>query len=152
MGASDRGFPMSRLREFLARYGTEEQCIEALARWRWPKGFSCPKCHHDRYYRVTSRLVRQCTRCRCQHSATAGTILDSTRLPISTWFRGLYLVEYGERERTPVRTLQRKLGISYNAASRMKRKLLTLINDEVHPLRLALPEHDVHPSRVETGD
>ena len=29
------------LNEFLSLYGTEEQCFDALYRWRWP-GFVCP--------------------------------------------------------------------------------------------------------------
>ena len=32
------------LSEFLALYGTEDQCFDALYRWRWPKGFQCPHC------------------------------------------------------------------------------------------------------------
>lgn len=27
------------LREFMARYGTREQCEQALFVWRWPRGF-----------------------------------------------------------------------------------------------------------------
>jgi hypothetical protein len=27
---------------FLKRYGSEEQCVEALEQWRWPQGFVCP--------------------------------------------------------------------------------------------------------------
>ncbi len=30
------------LAEFLAQYGTEEQCEEALEHRRWPAGFVCP--------------------------------------------------------------------------------------------------------------
>ena len=32
------------LSEFQERYGTEEQCREAIVAWRWPKGFVCPAC------------------------------------------------------------------------------------------------------------
>ncbi|MBU2789395.1 transposase, partial [Acidithiobacillus caldus] len=30
------------------RGGTEEACLEALKQKRWPEGFRCPKCGHDR--------------------------------------------------------------------------------------------------------
>ncbi|MBP6734820.1 MAG: transposase, partial [Chromatiaceae bacterium] len=33
-----------RLPDFLKEYGTEEQCAQALERWRWPQGFICPRC------------------------------------------------------------------------------------------------------------
>ena len=32
------------LAAFLASYGTEEQCHEALVGFRWPDGFVCPAC------------------------------------------------------------------------------------------------------------
>ena len=32
------------LSEFLAQYGTEAQCEQALFAWRWPQGFVCPEC------------------------------------------------------------------------------------------------------------
>jgi hypothetical protein len=32
------------LAEFFSRYGSEEQCEQALERMRWPKGFVCPRC------------------------------------------------------------------------------------------------------------
>ena len=33
---------------FEQRYGTEEQCVEALRTLRWPKGFVCPACGHEK--------------------------------------------------------------------------------------------------------
>ena len=32
------------LREFMDKYGTAEQCEQALFAWRWPRGFVCPEC------------------------------------------------------------------------------------------------------------
>ena len=34
------------LREFMDKYGTVEQCEQALFAWRWPQGFVCPECGH----------------------------------------------------------------------------------------------------------
>ena len=30
--------------QFASLYGTEDQCREAVMRWRWPSGFICPVC------------------------------------------------------------------------------------------------------------
>lgn len=129
--------------EFMERYGTEEQCFDALFRWRWPDGFRCPHCGHDRHCRLTHRSLLQCNRCRRQTSVTAGSPLDSTKLPLTTWFQGLHLLTRGEKPVSAM-ALHRRLGISYNAAWRMKRKLMKAITDRARPLRL-------HP-REEPGD
>ena len=79
------------LNEFLSFYGTEEQCFEALYRWRWPNGFVCPNCGHDRGCQLTTHKLQQCYRCHRQTSITAGTIFEATKLPLTVWFQGLYL-------------------------------------------------------------
>ena len=130
------------IREFKARFPTEAQCHAAFHRWRWPDGFHCPGCGHDRSYRLTHRALDQCTRCRRQTSVTAGTALESTKMPLRLWLLGLCLVESDPRGVT-ARALHRHLRISYNAAWRMRRKLLALVTDPNKPLRLAREEDQV---------
>ncbi len=71
--------------QFLKDYGTEEQCFNALAEWRWPDGFHCPLCNHDKYGQLTIRKLYPCNACHHQTSVTAGTILQSTKLPLTFW-------------------------------------------------------------------
>ena len=42
------------LNAFLSLYGTEDQCFDALYQWRWPNGFLCPHCGHDRCCQLNS--------------------------------------------------------------------------------------------------
>ena len=35
---------------FLSRFGTEEQCRDAVMQWRWPSGFRCPGCGLDEVF------------------------------------------------------------------------------------------------------
>jgi hypothetical protein len=45
------------LREFLAAYGTEERCVEAVCKARWPQGFVCSECgsaHHRQHHSTGS--------------------------------------------------------------------------------------------------
>ena len=44
-----KGLSEPRFREL---YGTEEQCREALFRWRWPEGFACPRCGATRHCEI----------------------------------------------------------------------------------------------------
>ena len=121
--------------EFLEHYGTEEQCFDALFRWRWPNGFRCPHCGHDRHCQLTHRKLLQCNRCRRQTSVTAGSDFDSTKLPLTQWFLGLYLLTRDVRPASAM-SLHRTLGISYNAAWRMKRKLMRAATASARPLRI----------------
>lgn len=118
-----KGYSLS---EFIQAYGTEEQCFEALFQWRWPKGFRCPFCAHDKYCKLTQRKLLQCSQCRRQTSITAGTIMQSTKLPLTLWFQAMYLVTQDKKGISAMK-LHRHLGISYNAAWRMKHKLMQVM-------------------------
>src|SRR5215472_13922441 len=76
--------------QFASLYGTEDQCREAVMRWRWPSGFVCPVCDGKHHSLVKTRALYQCTACRRQTSLIAGTIFASTKVPLGTWFRALY--------------------------------------------------------------
>ena len=54
--------------QFASLYGTEDQCREAVMRWRWPSGFVCPVCGGKHYSLVKTRALYQCTACRRQTS------------------------------------------------------------------------------------
>lgn len=78
-----RGMPLS---EFMERYGSEESCVAALVRSRWPDGFRCPRCQAAQHYLIGhgARKLYQCRSCRHQASLTAGTVMDSTKLSLCT--------------------------------------------------------------------
>ena len=114
------------LNEFIKQYGTEEQCFDALYKWRWPDGFRCPNCGHDKHCQLTVRKLQQCHRCHRQTSLTAGSMFESTRLPLATWFQGIYLMTQDKKGVSAMK-LHRHLGISYNAAWRMKHKLMQVM-------------------------
>lgn len=114
------------LTEFLKNFGTEEQCFESLYRLRWPNGFVCPNCAHQKSCQLTVRKLTQCNRCRHQTSITAGTIFEATKLPLTTWFLGIYFITQDKKGVSAMK-LHRQLGISYNAAWRMKQKLMQVM-------------------------
>lgn len=123
------------LPNFLALYGNEDQCFDALFAWRWPEGFQCPECGCTESCRLTVRKLQQCNRCHHQTSITAGTIFQSTKLPLATWFLGLYFITQDKKGISALE-LMRRLGISYKAAWRMKQKLMQVMleRDQSKPL------------------
>ena len=116
------------LREFLALYGTETQCQKALIAWRWPRGFVCPECGETAYC-VLGRGLYQCNHCRRQTSVTAGTLFESSKLALTTWFLAIYLLTQSKNG-ISVMDLMRQLGISYNSAWLLKHKLMQAMLEE----------------------
>jgi len=123
------------LPKFLQKYGTEEQCHEQLFQLRWPKGYLCPRCHHPHYTKLSTRPLYQCKKCKYQSSLISNTIFASTKLPLSLWFLGIYHLTQSKKGISSL-NLARSLGISANAALRLKHKLQQVMKDEdeAHPL------------------
>jgi ribosomal protein L37AE/L43A len=121
--------PGLSLPDFFAQFGTEAENEAALEKARWPDGFMCPQCgesKHSLVHRNGERLW-QCSACRKQTSLTAGTIFESTRLPLRLWFLGIYHVTQPKNNVSALE-LKRLVGIGYMAAWRMKHKLMQVMD------------------------
>jgi transposase-like protein len=77
---------------FLKRFGTDARCRAYLVRARWPAGFCCTGCGHDRAWSHKKRLIEECVACGKQHSILAGTIFEQTKTGLARWFLAIYLV------------------------------------------------------------
>jgi len=110
--------------EFNKAYGSEEQCHAALVNWRWPNGFECPDCGGKAHCVVTRgmRKLFQCGACRKQTSVRAGTIFAASKLPLRLWFSAMYHLTQTKQGISSLE-LARRLGITQNAAWKMKHKL-----------------------------
>ena len=120
-----RGFPTS-LPEFQRIFPNDEACARYLEIIRWPNGFTCPKCTHiGEPYRFTTRsfIVLRCRSCKANISLTAGTVMQSSHMPLSTWFWGAYLLTTQVPGQSAVQ-FQRQLAISrYETAFQILHKL-----------------------------
>jgi transposase-like protein len=103
------------LSELEKRFSTEEDCRDYLFKLRWPAGYRCPRCGHDKAWPIGSVLF-QCTECDYKASVTAGTIFESTRKPLTLWFRATWWVT-SQKTGASALGLQRILGLgSYETA------------------------------------
>jgi transposase-like protein len=114
------------LGEFMTRYGTTEQCEQALFARRWPQGFVCPECGHTGYCVLKGRRLIQCNACRRQTSVTAGTIFAGSKLALNLWFLGIHLITQAKNGISSLE-LSRQLGVSQNSAWLMKHKLMQVM-------------------------
>jgi hypothetical protein len=103
---------------FMAQYGTEEQCQQALFAWRWPQGFVCPSCGHTKACALKARRLLQCA----APPAFAGQRYDlaGTKLPLRTWFLADVSADTQAKNGLSALELSRQLGISYNRTCLMK--------------------------------
>lgn len=113
------------LPDILGRFGSEEQCIQALFACRWSSGFNCPRCKSGAYNRVETagRPLFKCCICRHQRSLTVGTMLESSKLPMRTWLLAIYMISQAKTGIFGL-ALKRQLGVEYRTAGLMRQKLL----------------------------
>lgn len=120
---------------FAELYGSEEQCRGALKQWRWPNGFICPECGATKSSFLAPRRLYQCAECGRQTSVTAGTIFHRTKLPLTTWFRAMYLMTQSKNGVSAME-LMRRLDVNYDTAWKLKHKLAQVMLEREATRRL----------------
>jgi transposase-like protein len=124
------------LLEFQQKYRTEEACEQHLFKIRWPGGFICPCCKHQKYYYISKRKLYQCSSCRHQTSLTSGTVMHRSRTPLLIWFWAIYLISNDKRGLSAL-ALSKKLGITYWKAWTMLQKIRRAMRDRDSNYQLA---------------
>ncbi len=116
--------------EFMERYGTEEKCHAALVASRWPTGLVCPECGCTRHGPFERKGLRywQCSAGRAQTTVTCGTIFQSTKLPLTTWFLAMPLLTQAKNNGAALE-LKRHLGVRYKTAWLIKHTLMEVMRE-----------------------
>ena len=112
--------------EFCRRYGTEAQCHAELIAMRWPDGFVCPKCCGTKHSYTAVRRIFQCSACRKQTSARAGTIFHKSATPLTKWFLAMHLITSAKNDIASLE-LSRQIGVKWDTAWLIKQKLMEVM-------------------------
>jgi transposase len=75
----------------------------------------CPKCNHEKFYKVNNRKCYECGKCSNQIYPLKGTIMESTKLPLKYWMvviNEFYLTRNG----VSAKEIQRRLNVTYKVA------------------------------------
>ena len=105
-------------------YSAEAKARELFESWRWPNGPVCPHCGFDEVYRLTSKpdsknKVRPglycCAACRKTFTATVGTVLEDSHIPISKWLMAIFIL-CSAKKAVSAHQLHRMLGVTYKTA------------------------------------
>lgn len=115
------------LRQFKSKYGTNERCLEAIKKLRYPDEMDCPKCKRlSVFYPVTGRTAFVCKFCGHQIYPLAGTIFEKSSTPLDLWFFAMYLMVQ-TRSGISAKQLERMLGVTYKTAWRMFKQIRMLM-------------------------
>lgn len=112
--------------ELQAWFRSDADCLDYLEWLRWPAGFVCAGCGHNRGWRLGDGRF-MCAGCGGRTSVTAGTIFDRTRTPLTVWFTACWLFATGKAGVSAL-TLKRALEIgSYQTAWAMLHRLRSVL-------------------------
>jgi transposase-like protein len=128
-----RDYPRT-YREGVEMFRNDAACAAYLEQLRWPSGFVCPWCQAAAtpWRQTRGRLV--CVACRHQTTVSAGTILDKTRTPLTTWFEAAWQMTTAKNGMS-AKTLERTLGTSYRTAwALLQRCRVAMVRADREPL------------------
>ncbi len=102
------------VKDMVAAFSDEQQCRRLLEAMVWQNGRICPTCGYKKSIAIAGRdMGRQRARpglyqcssgdCRFQFTATTHTPLHSTKLPLSTWLKALWLILQSDKGLSSVR-------------------------------------------------
>jgi len=89
--------------------------LHFLEQVRWGNVFQCQACGVDKYWELSTGL-RRCQGCRFKNSVKTGSIFESSRLTLKTWFYAIWWVT-AQKTGVSALGLQKILGLgSYRSA------------------------------------
>jgi predicted RNA-binding Zn-ribbon protein involved in translation (DUF1610 family) len=132
------GQPMARARsltQFQESFPDEAGCAAFLVERRWPGGFVCPLCGSARAAILKSRAhTYECLDCGRQTSITAGTVMHSSKLPLTVWFWAAHWMSTHSNGMS-ARQLEDQLGLTYKTAWLLTQKLRrSMVDPDREPL------------------
>ena len=139
---------------FLAHFGAETQCEEALELSRWPHGFHCPGCGKPGHYllKVGKHKTFQCKSCRVQTSLIAGTLFQNTHLPLRLWFLAIYLISQAKAGRGSGNKIPFVAAISLSEQGRPLRIKLAPVPGFTRKAIAEWATEDLLPGSIVTSD
>lgn len=107
------------VRDFFARFPSDEACLKHLFDTRFGQEHVCPKCERDgKWYPIKAEKAFSCQWCGHHIHPMVGTIFEKSRTPLQLWFYAIFLFTT-TRHGVSAKELQRQLGVTYKTAWRM---------------------------------
>lgn len=120
---------MLNLIDFNNRFKSEQDCIDYLAQARWNGNPVCPHCESDNAYKIETRSIFKCRKCRKQFTVRIGTIFEESRLPLQKWFLAVFLLTSLKKGISSVQ-LAKYLGVTQKTAWFMLQRIRYAVNNK----------------------
>ena len=110
--------------DIIQRFDTEEKAEAWFVEQRWPDGPACPKCESTNVQVRPTRKPQpfRCRSCRKDFSVKTGTVLHSSKIPLTKWAIGYYLYMTNLKGVASMK-LHRDLGITQSCAWHMGHRI-----------------------------
>lgn len=131
---------------------SENEARKYLAEKRWGDNCICPYCsssHITEFNYSSERKLHnsqfyKCNTCRNNFSATVRTVFENTKVPLTKWFNGIYLLTSTKTRKLSSYQLSTAIGVSQLTAWRMGHKIKSVVNDPIFvDIRNGLFKQDV---------
>ena len=141
--------------QFAKQFPDEVSCEKRLLELKYPKGFSCSRCGHDKYYRLNgtsfkrSRLL-QCQKCKKQESITSDTVFEGSKVSLYQWFWAIFFITQGKKGISGCQ-LSKHIEVSEATARLMLYKLRKEMEEDAITYQIGGPDAIVEMDEFEIG-
>ena len=79
-------------KEFYLKYNDEEACKNKLKALSEQEGIFCKKCGCKQHTWLKAKEQWQCKECQFRTTLTSGTVMESSKLPLTFWFAAIHFL------------------------------------------------------------
>jgi len=140
--------------EFSEKYATEEICATDLWERRCKEGFLCSKCGSAEGYKIESRKIWECKKCKHHTSILVGTVFENSKLELRKWYWAAFLI-ISSKAGISAKELQFQIGVTYKTAwyvNRRLREVMRLANDKYKLCGIVIMDEAYFSGRDNTLD
>jgi predicted DNA-binding transcriptional regulator YafY len=133
------------------KFSDSESYLEWIKNYRYPKGIKCTSCQKiTKHSKVTSQHCYVCHNCGHKISPTAGTVFYKSRTPLKTWFEIVTWMS-DDRGFPSAKEIQRKFGMTYKTAWRIKHKVREFLTENNPGVSLAVKRAPGSPDEFQSS-
>ena len=132
MSIKSKDMDFKNLKDLFTHFANDEICRTYLEGQRWGGQIVCPYCQHSgKIYRIENGKRYKCGNAEChkKFSVTVGTIFESSKIDLRTWFGAMYLCTAHKKGISSLQ-LHRDLGVTQKTAWFMLQRIREMLRVE----------------------